>query len=189
MNMSTETTEAFTTILAAQPKRQRLSLRDLTDEMLALDALAAMDLGEWTEEHEALGDELATKLAAKTDDFWEYRLTLKADAERATAYAKEVREKADRLLKRVEWLDRYLLVELERNGRGFVKGDVWEVRRQANPVSVVVEVLPTALPAEYQRTIPAVVEADKKALSAALKAGTVIEGVRLAEPTYHLRAK
>ena len=187
--MSAQTADAFTEILAKEPKKQTLSLRDLTDEMLALDALAALDEGEWTDEHQELADDLAQKLATKTDDFWEYRLTLKADAERAAAYAKEVKAKADRLLARVEWLDRYLLAELERNGRGFVKGSVWEVRRQVNAPSVVVDVLPSALPPEFQRVIPAVIEPDKKALAVALKSGAQVEGVRFAEPTYHLRAK
>lgn len=165
-----------------------LSMRDLTDEMLALDDLAAMDEGEWSDEHEALAVELASKLASKTDDFWEYRLTLKSNAERASEYAKSVAAKAASLQKRIEWLDRYMLAELQRNGRGFVKGDVWEVRMQRNPPTVVLDVLPAALPPEFQRIVPAVVEADRKKLAAALKDGAEIEGVHLSQ-SYHLRAK
>lgn len=187
--LSAETAEAFTDVLASQrPKRKSLSLSDLTDEMLALDALAAMDSGEWTDEHQALADELGGKLATKADDFWEYRLTLRADAERAKEYAKAIREKADRLQQRVEWLDGYAMREMERSGRPFLKGSVWEIRKQANPATVVVDAMPAALPLEFQRVIPEVIEVDKRALGEALKAGLEVEGCRL-EHSFHLRAK
>ena len=187
--LSAESSEAFTEVLASQrPKRKSLSLSDLTDEMLALDSLAALDDGEWTDEHQELADELGAKLATKADDFWEYRLTLKADAERAKEYAKAIREKSDRLAKRVEWLDGYAMREMERSGRPFLKGSVWEIRKQQNPAAVVVDCLPAALPLEFQRVVPEVIEVDRKALGEALKGGAEIEGARL-EYSFHLRAK
>lgn len=170
-------------------KRQRLSLADLTDEMLALDGLAALDDGEWSEVHQELADDLAVHLAQKADNFWEYRLTLKADAERAKAYAAEIAAKAKRLAARVEWLDGYALREMERSGRPFIKGDVWEIRMQKNSApSVIVDVLPDALPVEYVRVIPEVREADRNAIATALKGGAVIEGCSL-EYGFHVRAK
>jgi hypothetical protein len=186
--LSAETSAAFVDVLKTEPKPKTLSLADYTDEMLALDSLAAMDDGEWSDEHQALADELGEKLAKKADDFWRYRLTLKADAERAKEYAKAVREKADRLAKRVEWMDGYAMREMERSGRPFLKGDIWEVRKQQNPAAVVVDCLPAALPLEFQRVVPEVIEVDRKALGEALKAGAEIEGARL-EYSFHLRAK
>lgn len=173
--------------MTARVKRQTLSLRELTDEMLALDELSAMDDGEWTDEHQALADDLAQKLADKIDDFWEYRQTLRAQAATATEYAKQITAKAQRLTKRVAWLDGYVLQQMARSGRPFIQGEVWKVRQQANPPSVVLAVLPTALPEQYQRVIPAQVEADKVALQEALKRGETIPGVTL-NHSYHLRA-
>lgn len=189
MTLTQEQSEAFTAALATVPKRQRLSLSDLTDEMLALDALAAMDEGEWSDEHEALANVLATKLAQKADDFWEYRLTLKRDAEAAKAYADEVAAKAKRLAQRQEWLDGYALREMERSGRPFLKGDRWEIRAQRNSTpSVLIEVLTDKLPAEFIRVVPEVREPDRVAIATALKAGATIEGCAL-EYGKHLRAK
>lgn len=169
-----------------KPKPRTLSLADYSDEMLALDALAEMDGGEWTEEHEALANEMLGKLAAKIDNFIEYRATLLSRANAALEYARQIREKADRLTKQVEWLDRYALFALESSGRDKMQGTVFALRRQLSPATVTLDVLPTQLPEEFQRVIPEQREADKKALSAALKAGATIPGVRLTQ-SYHLR--
>ena len=187
--LTPEQTGAFTTALATVPTRQALTLSDYTDEMLALDALAAMDEGEWTEEHVLLSDELHANLAKKADRFWEYRLTLKRDAERAKAYAEEIASKAKRLMARVEWMDGYLLREIERSGRPSMKGELWEIRAQKNSApSTIVDVLPDALPPEYVRVIPETREPDRLAIATAIKAGAEIPGCRL-EYGKHLRAK
>jgi len=181
---------------ATREKRSTLSLRDFTDEMLALDGLAALDEGEWTDEHQQLADELATKLATKADDFWEYRLTIKANAEaarsyaadisaRASAFALIVSAKAARLAKRVEWLDRYAMAEMERSGRPHLQGEFWKVRMQRNgQPSVNITAPVESLPVHCTRTIPAVVEADKKAIATAILAGEKIDGCSVSEGSH-----
>lgn len=173
--------------MTTKQKPQLLSLADYTDEMLALDDLAAMDDGEWTEAHQALAEELLTRLADKVDHLVLYRETLRQKAASARAYAKEVSKKADRVEERVAWLDRYVLAQLERSGRERMEGDLHTIRRQRNNPSVIVEVLPANLPEAFVRVIPEQREADKVALLAALKNGEEIEGARLAPVTYHLR--
>lgn len=172
--------------VADKPKPRTLSLADYSDEMLALDALAEMDGGEWTEGHQALADELLERLAGKVDAFIEYRATLLSRANAAQEYVREIRDKAERLTKQVEWLDRYALFALESSGRDKMQGTVFALRRQLSPAKVVLDVLPTQLPEEFQRVIPEQREADKKALGAALKAGATIPGARLTQ-SYHLR--
>lgn len=172
--------------VADKPRPRTLSLADYSDEMLALDALAEMDGGEWTEGHQALADELLKRLASKVDAFVEYRATLLSRATAATEYARAIRDKADRLTKQVERLDRYALFALEASGRDKMQGSVFALRRQLSAPAVVVECLPTQLPEEFQRVIPEQREPDKKALLAALKAGATIPGARLTQ-SYHLR--
>ena len=175
---------------AAKESKQKpklLTLADYTDEMLALDDLAAMDDGEWTTEHQELAESLLPKLASKVDDLVLYRETLRKKAATAREYARDVSKKADRIEARVAWLDNYVLEQLERSGRERMEGDVHHIRRQRNNPSVLVEVLPANLPEAFVRVIPEQREADKVALLAALKAGETIEGARLAPTTYHLR--
>jgi hypothetical protein len=172
---------------AKNPKPRTLSFREFTDEMLALDDLLWIDEGEYSAEIEQLDLELRAKLAEKVDDCIEYRATLMAQAAAAKLYAAQVKQRAERIEARLKWLDSYILSEMERSGRDRFQGDVLALRRQKNPDSVEVSVLPAALPAEFQRVIPEVREADKKALAAALKAGATIDGVSFSAPTYHLR--
>jgi hypothetical protein len=51
---------------------QTLTLRELAEEARALDALVDIETGEWTDEHEALAQELAGKLALKGDRYGDY---------------------------------------------------------------------------------------------------------------------
>lgn len=172
----------------AVSKKKTLTLSDYTDEMLALDDLAAMDEGEWTDAHQTLADELGAKLAQKTDDVWHYRETLRSDAERARTVAKDISDKAKRLTARVEWLDNYIKAEMRRSGRSTLQGAIWKIREQRNSQpSVTVDVLPAALPAAFVRTIPAVIEPDKPAIAKAILAGDVIAGCSVDFGT-HLRA-
>lgn len=187
--LSAETAEAFTEVLAQQAKPKGLSLHDLTDELLALDTLAEMDQGEWTDEHDALGKELFEKIARKTDGAWEYRLLLKKRAENAKEYANAILAKAKREEARADTLDTYIMAEMERSGRGFLEGERWKIRAQKNSTpALVIEVLPAALPPEYQKPpVPVVIEANTAAIVAALKAGVEVTGCSLSYGK-HLRA-
>lgn len=171
--------------MATSTKPRTLSLADYTDEMLALDALVDLDEGEWSEVHDELANELLAALAEKVDAFVEYRSTLRTQRDTAEEYARAILAKSKRLQRQIDWLDSYALAQLERSGREKVQGQVFTMRRQAT-MAVALDCLPTQLPADFQRVIPEVVEADKKALAAALKAGAQIDGVRLVT-NYHLR--
>jgi hypothetical protein len=167
--------------------RTTITLREYTDEMLALDALVDLDEGEWTDDAQQLADELLAKLATKIDDLVEYRASLATRARDWSETAKAIAAKAKREQQRVEWIDRYMLEQLERMGRDTIAGTLWKVRRQKNPASVLVEVLPNALPAAYVRVIPEQREPDKKAIADAMRAGEHIDGCCWAPDTYHLR--
>lgn len=175
---------------AVKESKQRpklLTLEDYTDEMLALDDLAAMDDGEWTMEHEQLATELLAKLAEKTDNLVKYRETMRMQEAMAKAYASETNKRAKRWGERVQWLDDYVLAQLARSGRERLQGDVHALRRQANTPSVQIDVLPSQLPEAFVRIIPEQREADKVAILAALKAGETIPGASIAPVSYHLR--
>lgn len=166
-----------------------LTLAELGDEFLALDDLAAMDDGEWTDAHEALAQELVSKAATKADAFGSY---LKDKSARAAIIAEEEQRLADRrkrMERHVERLKRYAVFVLERIERPKIEGTLYTLALQKNPPTLDVTVGADQLPDAYVRVIPERREIDRKALLDAVKGGAVVDGVALAPATHHLRVR
>lgn len=166
----------------------KLSLYDLADEALALDALFAMDDGEVTPESEELALELAAALAMKADSFGGFVKNLEASASAIKAEEERLRDRRKALENKAAWLKRVGLDALQHMQRLRVEGTLFTLAVQNNPPSVVVDVLPSLLPEAFVRVIPEVREADKVAIGKALKAGEVIEGCSLTQ-TQSLRIR
>jgi hypothetical protein len=166
-----------------------LSLYDLSDEALALDALTAMDDGEWTPEADALHCELMEKIVVKADAFGGYVRDLEAREEMIAAEIARLAARRKTLQNRLQWMKTYAAAALQRMDRPKIVGTLFTLAIQKNPASLHVTVFADALPAEYVRVIPEQREPDKKALLDAVKAGAVINGVELAPTTYHLRIR
>jgi hypothetical protein len=169
---------------------QTLTLRELTEEARALDLLVDMDYGEWLPEHEALAQELAGKLALKGDGYGDYvydqtmRIAmLHVEEKRLSARRKALEAGVDRL-------KRYAALALEAMGRDKIVGDRFTVSLAKNPARVVVhdDVVPSLLPPEYVRTIPAKCEPDLAAIKDALKIGVVLDWAHL-ESSYSVRVR
>ncbi len=165
-----------------------LTLYELADEALALDALFAMDEGEVTPESEALAVELTGKLAQKADHFGGFVRSLEAHAAACKAEEERLRERRKALENKAQWLKRVGLESLQHMQRLRVEGELFTLAVQNNPPSVVVSVLADALPAAFVRIIPEVREPDKTAIARALKAGEVIDGCALVQ-TQSLRIR
>lgn len=166
-----------------------LTLRDLADERLALDALIAQDDGEYTPEAEALERDLVAQLMQKVDSFGTFLAEQKATAEALDEELVRLSTRQRAITSRIERLKRYAQDALQSMGRDRVEGLLYTFALQKNPASVLVDVLPDALPAEFVRVQPEVRTADRKAIAAALKAGHSIDGCQWAPTTYHLRIR
>lgn len=174
--------------VAERQPRCTLTFQDLADEALALDALFEMDAGEFTPEAEALANGLMEQLVQKADGYADF---LKDMESRAAL----LREEEDRLAtkrksfeNRVSWMKRNAMVAMQRMGRQKIEGLRFTLAMQRNPVAVEVSVLPGALPPEFVRTIPAVLEPDKNKIKEALLANQTIEGCALVQ-SFHLRIR
>ena len=165
-----------------------LTLYELADEALALDALFAMDDGEVTAESEALALELAEMLAQKADAFGGFVRSLEANAAACRQEEERLRDRRKALENKAQWLKRVGLESLQRMDRPRVEGELFTLAVQNNPPSVVVNVLVDALPSAYVRTIPEVREPDKAAIGKALKSGEQITGCELVQ-TQSLRIR
>ena len=169
---------------------ETLTLRELASEALALDALVAMDEGEWTDEHEQMAQELAGQLALKGDGYGDYlhdqetrAAALKAEEQRLAAKRKAIENNVARV-------KRYAALALQAMDRPKVEGERWTVALAKNPPRVVLrdDVVPALLPPGFQRTIPAKVEPDLNAIKDALKLGEELEWARL-ETTMTVRVR
>lgn len=165
-----------------------LSLYDLSDEVLALDDLAAMDEGEWTDEHQQLADELMDRLVVKADSFGGFVRNLEARADACSAEIQRLQARKKSAEARIDWMKRYALSALTRMGRPRIEGELFTIAIQNNPPKVEVDVLPGQLPSAFVRVIPEVLEVNKSELAKALKGGEEIPGCRLVQ-TQSVRVK
>jgi len=165
-----------------------LSLYELAEEATALDALTAMDEGEWSDEADALFNELAAKLVLKADAFGAYVRNCEAEADAIKTEETRLAARRKALETKATNLKKYALTALQRMDRDTVTGTVFTLKVQRNAPSVVVGVPAESLPTRFQRVVPETITADKTAISAALKAGDAVEGCELVS-TYSLRVK
>jgi hypothetical protein len=140
-----------------------------------LDALADMDLDEQTyaDTLESMTGEVEAKLRAVIA----YSLELDIEADGAAAASKRMKERADSLAKRRDWLQRYALDAMQATGIGSVSTDEFAAKVAKTPARVVITNI-EELPADYMR-VKYTSEPDKTALKEALQAGAAIEGVSL----------
>jgi hypothetical protein len=89
----------------------------------------------------------------------------------------------------VDRLRTYILRIMQEHNVQKVRGVTTTFTVVKNPDSVEVGVEAAALPAEFQRVIPATVEADKKAIGAALKRGEVVPFCRLKPGDHRLQVR
>ena len=113
-------------------------------------------------------------------------LTLEANAKAIEAIAKRMMERQDRVEKRAASLKQYLLLQLQLvDMKKIDRADI-VIRRQANPVSVVV-LDDTKVPPKWWRQPPPPPKViDRKALKEALQGGAQVDGVFL-ESGEHVR--
>ena len=168
---------------------KNLTLRELSEEALALDDLVAMDGGEWTDEVAALHDELMPKLLAKTDHYASYVKELEG---RESVMSEEIARLTARkrtLTARIAWMKRYAAEALTAMGRPKVEGALFTLAVQKNSTpELLLSVMTDALPPAFVKVIPETREPDRQAIVAALKSGTVIEGAELSYG-HHLRIR
>ena len=165
-----------------------LTLRDLSEEQAALDALVMMDQGEWSEDHEALEQGLTAQLVLKADAFGSYVQSLTATVDAIKAEQDRLAARRKTMEHTVARLKRYALMALQTMDRDKVAGTLYTIGVQRNPPSVQVEVGADALDAQYVRIVPESRDIDKAAIGAALKAGQTIPGCFLTS-TFSLRIR
>jgi hypothetical protein len=85
---------------------------------------------------------------------------------------------------KVKWLKNYLLTSLELTKKDKIQAGTFTVRKQKNPPSIVIKDK-SKIPEKF--LIPQEPKEDKKAILEALKNGEQVDGVELAETTYHVR--
>jgi len=163
-----------------------LTLRDLAEERVALDALLAMDEGEMGADAEFLEAELVKALVLKADAFGSYVRELEATADALDDEITRLYARRSAILNRAERLKRYALMALQTMDRPRVEGTLFTLAVTANPPKVRIETETINLPTPYVRLVPASTEPDRAAISKALKAGVEIPGCSL-ETTYRLR--
>lgn len=155
-----------------------LTLYQIADEYLRdLDRLNEADLDDQTfaDTLESLGGELEVK--ATNVAMFIRNLEANADAIKAAEAAMYARRKA--LENKVERIKTYLLDNMMRTGITKIECPYFKLSVVDNPESVVIDSL-TAVPAEFMRQPePPPPAPDKVALKEALKAGKVIDGIRL----------
>jgi hypothetical protein len=165
------------------------TLADLTAQRRDLLDAAAENDGVVEESLEDLWERNDQELPEKIEGWGHYLNALEADVEVIDA---EIRRLTERKRVRQNEYDRrraFLMAQMESVGLDRVERPLLTVAIQNNPPAVRCYVSPEALPEAYRREIPARLEADKKALLAAYKAGAALpEGVYV-ERTRSLRIR
>lgn len=157
-------------------------LYTLVDRYIAARDRVDFETGEVDAETNAMLDALSPEIAERVEACAAVRARYIAEAEANEELAKAYHAKSVARGKEVERLDRYVLEQLQRAQLPKVKANTCTVWLQ-DSVSVSVTVAPEALPSQYRRLVPARVEADKKAIADALKAGELIAGAALVTTT------
>jgi hypothetical protein len=140
-----------------------------------LEALADLDLDPQTyaDTVESMGGDLESKLRAVIA----YSLELDIEATGAAAASKRMKERADSLSRKHDWLQRYALDAMQATGIGTVETDEFCAKIAKTPGRVVIAD-GAELPIEYLR-VKTISEPDKTALKDAIAAGAEIPCVSL----------
>lgn len=167
-----------------------LTLRELAEEAIALEALVDIETGEWTDEHEALAQQLAAKLATKGDAYGDYLHDQQTRAAALKAEEQRLANKRKAIEAGIERLSRYAAQALQAMDRPKVEGERWTVALTKHPPRVVLDetAMPDTLPPGFVRVVPERREPDLVAIKEALKLGESLEWARL-EQTYTVRVR
>ena len=140
-----------------------------------LEALADLDLDPQTyaDTLDAISGDIEGKLRAVIA----YSLELEIEATGAAAAARRMKERADALTRKHDWLQRYALDAMQATGIGAVETDEFAAKVAKTPPKIVIAE-GVELPAEYLRT-KVTTEPDKAALKDAIAAGGYVPGVSL----------
>jgi hypothetical protein len=140
-----------------------------------LDALAELDLDPQTyaDTVESMAGDIEQKLRAVIA----YSLELEIEATGAAAASKRMKERADALTRKHDWLQRYALEAMQATGIGSVETDEFAAKVAKTPPKIVIAE-GTEVPDNYMRT-KITTEPDKSALRDSILAGVAIPGVAL----------
>jgi len=140
-----------------------------------LDALAELDLDPQTyaDTLESMAGDIEQKLRAVIA----YSLELEIEATGAAAASKRMKERADALTRKHDWLQRYALEAMQAVGIGSVETDEFAAKVAKTPPKIVIAE-GTEVPDAYMRT-KITTEPDKSALRDSILAGVAIPGVSL----------
>lgn len=181
-------TEAVTTRPALRLVKQTLTFQDLADEALALDDIFAMDLGEFTAEHEQLANALMDQLVLKADGYADFITDMITRSQLLRNEEERLAVKRKTIENQIDWMKRNAVVAMQRMDRPKIEGVRYTLALQNNPPAVDVSVLPGALPVEFVRVIPEKLEVDKQAIKQALLANREVVGCSLVR-SQHLRIR
>jgi len=122
-----------------------------------------------------VGDEFNAKAVAIVH----YGKNVGSDIDAIDAEIKRLTARKKSMQSRADWLNGYLLENMQRTGISEIKCPVFTIRLRDNPESVVIDD-EAAIPAEFMKTPPPPAAApDKTAIKAAIKEGRDVPGVRL----------
>lgn len=161
-----------------------LTMHELADEAFALDELIAMDDGEWTDEHEALANELTEKLVRKTDSFGAYYTDLTKRAEILRDEEKRLAERRRRLERDIERLESYAMLAMDRMNTSKITGTLHTLAVRKNPPSVKVDesiLLNDQRAALTFTTEVTVTKIDKALIRESLRLGDTVPGCELVQ--------
>ncbi len=134
--------------------------------------------GEITPAQEAL----FSTLMQKVDGLESFRLALDSEESRFDQMIKMLTTAKKRVAERKEWLDQYVITNLQANGEVEISGEMIRLVLQNNPASVVIEnaaLIPSGLMRMPAPQPPPAPEPDKKAIIEKLKAGEIVPGASL----------
>jgi len=154
----------------------------LVDSYIAAFSRIDAETGEVDAETHAVLTALSPDIAERVEACAAVIARYEAEAEANDALAKAYHAKSVARGREAERVRRYLLEQMQRASIDKIKGatsTVWLARDS----HVDVMCAPETLPERFQRVVPAGIEAAKKALADALKAGETIDGVALVTTT------
>jgi uncharacterized protein YqgV (UPF0045/DUF77 family) len=166
-----------------------LTLYDITAEQRALDAMVTMDEGEWTDETEALFQDLVSKMVEKADNFGRYVRTRESIVAAIKDEEKRLADRRKAIENHVDRLKSYAVMCMRLMQRDKIEGTTFTLAVQKNNVTAIIEAEAEELLEAFQKYHPATFSVDRAAVLAALKAGVEVPGCALAEPSYHLRIR
>jgi len=163
-----------------------LSLYGITEELKALDQLLDIDQGEITEEFEQLEDEIKNAITLKTDSCLGYLRSTEDQIKSAKQYVKDISSAIKAKENKVAKFKEYIMVCLEQTD-GELQGSMHTVKFK-KPSQILVIVDEDKIPVKFG-VVETIIKYNKNDIKKALKAGEVVEGVKLEDGKRSLNIK